>query len=443
MQGRGLLIAVGVLALLSGALWWTNKNPEDPSKKEGAGKQEALVTLTQADLVEVTVTRKGETPLVLRKNAASGNWEMVLEPALPTSGPEALDVVNNAATVMSEQVVDDNATDLIQYGLDPAQLTLKLKDKAGKTQELLVGDQAPVGLKFYVRRPNEKKVYAIAQNYKLGFDKTVNDLRDKRLLIFDEVKLAKLEVLSKASALEFGKNAQGIWQLVKPQPFRTDAVVVDELLNKVKEAKFDPAVDAETAKKNAAGFAAAAVVGTVKVTDAGGTRTLEVRKSKDNEFLAKSSAVDGVHKVGEELGKGFDKSLDDYRSKKLMDFGFADPAKVVVETGGKTSVLEHKGEDWIWNGKKADASTVTAFLEGLRGFAALNFVEKKFTTAAFTVTVTLADGKTVEKLMVAKVGNYQYAQRAGETGEYELDPKTLTDLEAAMGKIREAGAAKK
>jgi hypothetical protein len=305
MQGRGLLIAVGVLALLSGALWWTNKNPEDPSKKEGAGKQEALVTLAQADLVEVTVTRKGETPLVLRKSAASGNWEMVLEPALPTSGPEALDVVNNAATVMSEQVVDDNATDLIQYGLDPAQLTLKLKDKAGKTQELLVGDQAPVGLKFYVRRPNEKKVYAIAQNYKLGFDKTVNDLRDKRLLIFDEVKLAKLEVLSKASSLEFGKNAQGIWQLVKPQPFRTDAVVVDELLNKVKEAKFDPAVDAETAKKNAAGFAAAAVVGTVKVTDAGGTRTLEVRKSKDNEFLAKSSAVDGVHKVGEELGKGF------------------------------------------------------------------------------------------------------------------------------------------
>jgi hypothetical protein len=106
-------------------------------------------------------------------------------------------------------------------------------------------------------------------------------------------------------------------------------------------------------------------------------------------------------------------------------------------------VLEHKGEDWIWNGKKADASTVTAFLEGLRGFAALSFVEKKFTTPAFTVTVTLADGKTVEKLMVAKVGNFQYAQRAGETGEYELDPKTLTDLEAAMGKIREAGAAKK
>ena len=131
------------------------------------------------------------------------------------------------------------------------------------------------------------------------------------------------------------------------------------------------------------------------------------------------------------------------RTKKLMDFGFADPSKVVVEAGGKTNVLEHKGEDWIWNGKKADSATVTGFLEALRGFSALTFVEKKFTTPSTTVSVTHADGKTVEKLMVAKVGNFHYVQRGGETGEYEIDPKTLSDFESAMSKIKEAGAANK
>jgi len=443
MQVRGLLIAVSVLALLSGALWWTNKNPEDPTKKEGAAKTEPLVTLAQAELVEVTVTRKGEAPLVLRKNAGSGNWDMAVSPALPTSSTDAMDVVSNAATVTSDQVVDENATDLIQYGLEPAQVTLRVKDKAGKTQELLVGDQTPVGMKYYVRRPNEKKVFAIAQNYKMGFDKTVNDLRDKRLLVVDEAKLARVEVVRKLESFEFSKGGQGLWQMVKPQAYRTDAVVVDDLLNKLKDAKFETATAEDVVKKNAAGFAAGTLAGTLRLTDSGGTKQLEIRKSKDNEYLAKSSMVDGVHKVSEELGKSFEKALNDYRSKKLMDFGFEDPAKIVVESAGKTNMLEHKGEDWIWNGKKADASTVTAFIEGLRGLTALTFVEKKFTTPSFTVSVTHRDGKTVEKLVVSKVGNYQYAQRAGETGEYEVDPKSTTDLEAAMAKIKEAGAAKK
>lgn len=441
MQVRGLLIAVSVLALLSGALWWTNKNPGDPSKKEGAAKQEKLVTLAEADLVEVSVTRKGEAPLVLRKNA--GNWEMVVSPVVPTQSADAADVVMNAATVTSDQVVDENATDLIQYGLEPAQLVVKLKDKTGKTQELLVGDQAPVGMKFYARRPNEKKVFTIAQNYKMGFDKTVNDLRDKRLVIVDEAKLAKVEVVRKGESLEFARGAQGLWQMVKPQAYRTDAVVLDDLLNKLKEAKFEPAQAEDVVKKNAAGFAGGTVVGTVKVTDTGGSKQLEIRKSKDNEYLAKSSMVDGVYKVNEELAKNLERGLEAYRSKKLMDFGFADPSKVVVEASGKTNVLEHKGEDWFWNGKKADSATVTGFLEALRGFSALTFVEKKFTTPSTTVTVTHADTKTVEKLMVSKVGNFQYVQRGGETGEYEIDPKTLSDFEAAMSKIKEAGAAKK
>ena len=81
---------------------------------------------------------------------------------------------------------------------------------------------------------------------------TVNDLRDKRLVILDESKLSGLEIVRKPETLQFAKNSRSLWQFVKPQPFRTDAVVVDELLSKVKEAKFDPALSLEDQKKNAA-----------------------------------------------------------------------------------------------------------------------------------------------------------------------------------------------
>lgn len=441
MQGKGLLIAVAVLAVLSGALWWTNKNPEDPLAKADA-KSEAMITLSRGDLVEVTVTRKGEKPLVLRKNA-SGNWEMASEPALVASANDVMEVVINATSVMSDQVVDENSTDMIQYGLDPPQITLKVKDKAGKTEELWIGDQAPVGMKFYARRPNAKKVVAIGQNYKVGIDKTPNDLRDKRMLIFEDAKLTGFELARKDATLEFTRNGKGTWQMSRPQAYRVEATAIDDLLTKLGEAKFDPLASADTLKQQATAFASATPVAVVKITDASGTRQLEVRKTKENQVLAKSAAVEGVHKLGEDLAKLLDKGLDDFRSKKLMDFGFDDPAKVVFENSGKTSTLEHKGEDWIWNGKKADSATVHEFLEGLRGFTAMSFVEKKFTTPTITIRVTSKDGKQTETLKIARVGNFQYAQRDGEPGEFELDPKSLGDLEAAMAKIKEAGAAKK
>jgi hypothetical protein len=435
METRGLLVATATLAALGGLVWWTNKNPSKPEGISDA-KREQLVTLAQSDLVEVTVARRGEAPLVLRKDAASGNWQMVVDPPLATDAQQAMDVVTNVATISSDQLVEENATDLAQYGLEPALFTLTLKDKAGKTQQLLVGDESPVGYKYYARRPNEKKVYAIAQYFKVGFDKRVADLQDKRLLVVDEAKLARVEVTRGGTVLEFGKNGQGLWQLVKPQPYRTNATVVDDLLTKVREAVYDPLTLPTVKQQQAAKFASAAPVATLTLTDAAGAKTLEVRKTKEGDYLGKSATVAGVHKVEAALGDALAKPLEEYRSKKLMDFGYDDPARIEWRKDGKTTTLEHKGEDWLLNGAKTDRATVTGFLEQLRGLSALGFVEGKYTTAALSITVTQRDGKTVEKLEVAEVGKFRYARREGEAGQYELDPKTLTDLEAELGRVK-------
>ena len=444
MQVRGLLIAVGVLALLSAGVWWSNKNPQDTTKPApGEGKRENLVNLLQADLVEVKVTRKGEAPLVLRNTIANNEWAMVLDPPLPTSSKEAVDVVTNAVTMNSNRVVEENATDLIQYGLEPAQITVDLKAKDGKTAQLLIGDQTPVGNMFYVRRAGEKKVFAIGQDFKAGVDRGVNDLRDKRLVPVNEAKLAKMEIVKKSESLEFTRTARGLWQMVKPQAYRTESTVLDELLNKVKEAKFEPTLSAEDLKKNTAGFAAATLVATLRIGDGGAAKQLEIRKTKEEAFLGKSSTVDGVYKIADDFGKSFDKPLDDYRSKRLMDFGYEDPVRIELDFVGKKSVVERKDKDWMLNGKKVDAATLMPFLDALRAFSALKFVPGGFTTAASTVSVTQKDGKTVEKLLLAKVGNFIYAKREGETGDYEIDPKTLADLEGALGKVKEPGPAKK
>ncbi len=76
----------------------------------------------------------------------------------------------------------------------------------------------------------------------------------------------------------------------------------------------------EDATKAAAAFGTGARVAVVSVADAAGNQQLEVRKDKDKNYYAKSSVVEGVYKVGGDIGEGLEKKLDDFRNKKLFDF---------------------------------------------------------------------------------------------------------------------------
>ena len=99
-------------------------------------------------------------------------------------------------------------------------------------------------------------VYTIASFVKTSLDKTPNDLRDKRLLTFDQDKLTRVDLQpAKGETIEFGKNNQNDWQILKPKPLRADGSQVEELIRKLKDAKMDATVSAEDAKKAAAAFA--------------------------------------------------------------------------------------------------------------------------------------------------------------------------------------------
>ena len=157
----------------------------------------------------------------------------------------------------------------------------------------------------------------MASYTKSSFDKTPKDLRDKRLLTFDQDKLSRLELIAKKDDLEFGRSKDE-WQILKPKPLRADGLQVEELLRKLKDAKMDLNVSEDDAKKFASNFATGMPVATVKVTDSSGTQELQIRK-KGGDYFAKSSAVAGIQKVAADLGAGVDKALADFRNKKLFD----------------------------------------------------------------------------------------------------------------------------
>ena len=178
----------------------------------------------------------------------------------------------------------------------------------------------------------------------------------------------------------------------------------------------------------------------MKLTDPSGTQQIEIRKNKDD-YYAKSSVVPGVFKATPDLGTGLDKSLDDFRNKKLFDFGFNDPNKIEMHDNGKTYAFQKGGDDWFSNGKKMDSTSVQSFVDKLRDLAASKFVDTgSLGTPTIDITVTSNDGKRMEKVLISKQGSDYIAQRENEPALYGLDAKTVDELVASRLR-REARAA--
>jgi hypothetical protein len=446
MRFRGLLVAVVLLAALAGGLYYSNKQKAAEAGKPPADAPPKILALTEGDITKVVLKRRGAPDTELVKTG--GNWQIAAPMPYAADQAAVSQLVASAANVSSDRVVDDKASNVSAYGLDSPNLEVDITGKGGKISKLRIGDDTPTNSGSYAMLEGDPRVFTVASYVKTGLDKPLIDLRDKRLLTFDQDKLSRVELIAQKPGIkglqdiEFGRDKDQ-WQIVKPKPLRADSLQIEEMLRKLKDAKMDLALSADDAKKAAAAFASGTPVATVKLTDPSGTQQIEIRKDK-TDYYAKSSTVPGVFKVTPELGAGVDKTLDDFRNKKLFDFGFNDPNKVEMHVNGKTYSFQKGGDDWFSNGKKMDSVSLQSLLDKLRDLSASKFIDTG-TLGAPTIDITVVsnNGKSTEKLLIAKQGGDYAAQRENEPALYGLDAKTVNDLSQAASDVKPAPPAKK
>jgi len=428
MKPKGLLVAVAVLAVLGGLIWWSNKKQAAASKKS-TDTTTKLLSIPDDQFQEIKIKKlTGEVQDLHRVN---GKWQLTQPVQLSADADTVGTMVSSLSSLSADKIIEDKAADLQPYGLQMPTLDITVVKKDGKSSEVLIGDDTPTGSGAYAKLAADARVFTVTSYVKSSLDKTPTDLRDKRLLTFDSDKLTRVELQAKGQPVEFGKNNQNEWQILKPRPLRADGSQVETLITKLKDAKMDLAgAQLDIARS----FAAAAKVAIAVVTDANGNQTIEVRRDKDKNCYAKSSAVEGTYKVASDLGDALDKNVDDFRNKKLFDFGFSDPGKVEL----KTVTYTKSGDKWLAGSKAMDNTSVQNLIDKLRDLSAVKFPEKGGGEPVFEAKVTSNDGKRVEKVSITKQGTQYFAQRENEPSIYELDSKAVDDLQKAASGVKEA-----
>jgi hypothetical protein len=433
MQTRNLLIAALLLAVLGGGVYWSSKHPkEDTAATETSPK---ILTVPEDQIKGLEIRKRDAEPVTLVRDG--DKWQITAPKPMAADRDTVSGITSTLSSLNSDKLVEDKATDLAPYGLNSPSLQITITKKDGKTEKLLVGDEAPTGSAFFAKSANDPRVFTIASFTKTSLDKTPRDLRDKRLLTFNSEKLTAVELRAKGQSFGFGKNNQNEWQIVKPMPLRADNGKVEELIGKLRDAKMDTVIPEDEDAKANMQFAMATPIGVAIVTDASGSQQIEIRKDKENHFLAKSSVMDAAHRLSGDLGDSIGKTIDDFRNKKIFDFGFSDPNKVEIKDGAKVYSLQKSGEKWMQGGKEMNAASVQTLIDKLRDLSAAKFVDVGFTTPVVEITVTSNDGKRVEKVLISKAGINFIAKRDNEPALYQIDPPVVDAIQVDAAAIKE------
>ncbi len=432
MKPTGLLAACGVLVVLGGVAYWFQKNPTKPESTTPTAPK--ILTLSEDQIEGVKLSKTGADAIELKK--LDGKWVIAAPDMMPADQDVVKTLVSAVASVTADRLIDEKPGDLNAFGLTTPAGEVDVTLKGGAVNKLLLGGDTPSGSDSYIKLDGKPAVYTVLSSVKNNFDKSLNDLRDKRLLTFNPEKVTAISVTAKGPAFEFGKNGQGEWQITKPKPYRADSPQVDDLLRKLKDAKMDltgPLPD----------FGKAAKVGTVAVTDNISTQTIEIRQAPDKAFVVKSSVLDGFYRLTGDLGDGLkDKDADSFRNKKLFEFGFSDPNKVEINGAAYTK----SGEKWNGPAGPVDAGSIQNVIDKLRDLSAAKFIDKATGTQTLQVAVTSdnkpGDNKRVEKVTFNKAGEDFNALRGDDTAVYGIAAATFNDLEGAIKGIKPYSAPK-
>lgn len=435
-RSLNLAIASILLAALAGVLYWSNRHQNNKPTPAATETGPIVLKADPAAVTALTIQTKAAPAVSLARN--NGAWQIVAPQSMPADQEQVSMLLSSLSPLTAQELVTPNAANLDQYGLAVPSVEIDLTQKGQPEQKLLLGDDTPVGNSTYAMLAGSPRVYTIASYAKSALTKTAADLRDKRLITIPADQMSRIDLTHAGAAIVLAHNG-GNWALQKPGPYRTDSLAADSLASALAGAQME--TTQPPAKELATAYANAKPVATVQVTGPSGTQSLDVRMMNNIDYV-KSSALPGIYEVDSSLGDSLSKSVDDFRSKQLFDFGDAEPSSIDIQIAGSSTIdLVRNPQAWWRNGQKMNTDQVDSLVSALRDLTATKFATSGFTQPEIVIAVT-ANGKQekveIAKTAAAKSAAQYIARRASDPSLYVLDPGAVEGLESAATSITPA-----
>ena len=186
-------IVVGVAALVVVLIVVQRRPPPIPEADPTPPKPQ-ISRVDIERIVAVSLTGPGrEQPFSMRRTGSG--WEVAgASSAIPIKESRIKDILYSFGSLYAERVIEEEAADLAQYGLDPPAVVAVATLDDDSTIEVYLGDRTPAGNTWYLGLPEKRIVYSVWTNHGNHYYYTVADLRGDELPTINSEALAYLRL---------------------------------------------------------------------------------------------------------------------------------------------------------------------------------------------------------------------------------------------------------
>ena len=173
MRGLRSFLILLVVGLGLGAYLYFVESKRDPS----SGDKKDKVFAIEADKIdELTVKAESGDQTSIKKSGS--NWQVVQPIATGSDSAAVSGITSNLSTLEISRVIDENPSDLAEYGLAQPRIEVTFKS-GGQERKLQIGRKTPPATDLYAKLGDSKRVFLVPSFVEATFNKTTFDLRDK------------------------------------------------------------------------------------------------------------------------------------------------------------------------------------------------------------------------------------------------------------------------
>jgi hypothetical protein len=440
---RGLtttIILVLVLAGLGAYIYFV----ESERPAGSLADRENVFEVEATDITEITVTAQGDTT-TLRKEG--DQWRIVAPIAADADTVTASSVASTLASLEITRVVDENASDLAQYGLAEPRIRLTYKTSSGASGEIHIGDKNATGSDLFARTPGNNRVFLVPAWQETSLARSTFDLRDKRILHFDRDKADTIEIRREGQPAIVLKRSGSDWRLEQPIAVRADYSAAEGLLTRLSSGTMTEIVEGESPE--ATGLADPRAV--IRVGAGSAQAAIEFGRDADGHVYARDPGRNMVFKVDERLYEDATKTVDDYRDKDVFEFRPFSALRIRITRGDETYEFQKtqaqgtgetgSSEKWqrLVDGKPVDVdeAKMSDLLNKLSTLRAQSFNQTTGAagSAPAVVVAVSFDSGTFERVRLIGGETQAFAVREGEPGVAVLDHAAYQDAMKALDAV--------
>lgn len=429
-------VLLGVAAAAVAGAWFGIARP-DRAARSRQDAEARLYGFAPAKVTAISVEAKGETTRLVR---AGDRWRIEAPVQADAERATVDALVDRIAGLRRKASIAPAADEAARgrYGLARPRAKVSLTLEGGKTETLALGDDNPFDGSAFVGTTGGS-VALVPGDVRWAVERSTFDLREKRLLPFEEAALRRVEVTAPGGSYALTREPQaggGEWRLEAPVKDRADDAAVERVLGTIRGLR-------------ATGFVAApggdGPYGldrprwTVRLLTGDAARTLAIGEAAaaggaprtggaPRSLYARVEGSREVATIADGAAKELEQDLGALRDRTLLRFD-RDQAAVIRLARGGGAPFEVRRE-----GASARFAGHLWTLSSLRGRALVGEGEaaqraRGLDHPALEVAILAADGKELARLLVSpERAGKTYARSASSPRVLEIDPAPLASL---------------